>query len=320
MERVLAIAEHLKTEGKYSDGVNKSEQHLPPRPRHPAPLRRLRQRRAHGRQRRAVRRGDGADRQRDRRPGARGDGRRRPRGRRGHRRGRRRPGSSSGSPTARGAPCRPSSSCPTSRRPSSSPRPTPRSAARSCPRRRRSRRPPTPATRATPTCKERKANKDGGQEGALAGAHARLGRHRGHLRRHPAAGHRRGPRRHHRRQGAAPSSAPQRRDGLDALRRRLARARRPRPRPRPAGAARSTITRREQSGSIGSERRRAGPRGRQLRLRAERAGGRRAAATYWDPSTSERKAMSHAVGRRRRWLAAVNLASLRLQDDDVGGQ
>lgn len=72
-----------------------------------------------------------------------------------------------------------------------------------------------------------------------------------------------------------------------------------------------TVTRREQSGSIASE---------SAPALARRADGfvfgpavpeASAAATYWESVESERRAMSHSVGRRRRWLAAVNLASLR---------
>lgn len=72
-----------------------------------------------------------------------------------------------------------------------------------------------------------------------------------------------------------------------------------------------TVTRREQSGSIGSE---------SAPSLARRADGfvfgptvpeASAAVTYWESVESERKAMSHSVGRRRRWLAAINLASLR---------
>ena len=62
--------------------------HLLPRTRHPAALRRLRQRRGDGRQRRAVRRDDGADGQQDRGAGPGGHGRRRARGRRRDRQGR----------------------------------------------------------------------------------------------------------------------------------------------------------------------------------------------------------------------------------------
>ena len=72
-----------------------------------------------------------------------------------------------------------------------------------------------------------------------------------------------------------------------------------------------TVTRREQSGSIGSQ---AAP------ALARRADGfvfgpavpeATAAATFWESVESERRAMSHSVGRRRRWLAAISLASLR---------
>jgi hypothetical protein len=72
-----------------------------------------------------------------------------------------------------------------------------------------------------------------------------------------------------------------------------------------------TVTRREQSGSIGST---SAP---TLARRADSfvfgptVPEASAAETYWESVESERKAMSHAVGRRRRWLAAINLASLR---------
>jgi hypothetical protein len=72
-----------------------------------------------------------------------------------------------------------------------------------------------------------------------------------------------------------------------------------------------TVTRREQSGSIGSE---SAP---TLARRADSfvfgpsVPEASAAETYWESVESERRAMSHSVGRRRRWLAAINVASLR---------
>ena len=86
--------EHLRTEGKYSDGVTKAEQVYHPGPPPAAALRRLHQRPADGRQRRAVRRRDGAARERGRRAGASRARRCRPRGRRRHRRAGARRGSS----------------------------------------------------------------------------------------------------------------------------------------------------------------------------------------------------------------------------------
>lgn len=72
-----------------------------------------------------------------------------------------------------------------------------------------------------------------------------------------------------------------------------------------------TITRREQSGSIGSESAPALARRADSFVFGPTAPEADAAATYWDSVESERRAMSHSVGRRRRWLAAVSLASLR---------
>jgi len=72
-----------------------------------------------------------------------------------------------------------------------------------------------------------------------------------------------------------------------------------------------TVTRREQSGSIGSK---SAP---TLARRADSfvfgptVPEASAAETYWESVESERKAMSHSVGRRRRWFAAINVASLR---------
>ena len=72
-----------------------------------------------------------------------------------------------------------------------------------------------------------------------------------------------------------------------------------------------TVTRREQSGSIGSE---SAP---TLARRADSfvfgpsVPEASAAETYWESVESERRAMSLSVGRRRRWLAAINVASLR---------
>jgi transglutaminase-like putative cysteine protease len=78
--------------------------------------------------------------------------------------------------------------------------------------------------------------------------------------------------------------------------------------PVPAGP---TVTRREQSGAIGSE---------LAPTLARRADGfvfgptspeAAAAASYWETVDAERRAMSRSVGRRQRLLAAVNLRSLR---------
>ncbi len=71
MRRVFAIARHLKSEGKYSDGVVAEREDLPRRPQ-PVPAHRRHRRGEHalrGRQRRAVRRVDGAAGQPDRRAG-----------------------------------------------------------------------------------------------------------------------------------------------------------------------------------------------------------------------------------------------------------
>lgn len=79
-------------------------------------------------------------------------------------------------------------------------------------------------------------------------------------------------------------------------------------RPVPLGA---TVTRREQSGSIGSESAPALARTADSFVFGPALPEAGAAATYWESVESERRAMSDSVGRRRRWLAAVNLASLR---------
>ena len=72
-----------------------------------------------------------------------------------------------------------------------------------------------------------------------------------------------------------------------------------------------TVTRREQSGAIGSE---------QAPSLARRADGfvfgpsspeAGAAASFWQTVDAERRAMSQSVGRRQRLMAAVNLRSLR---------
>jgi hypothetical protein len=72
-----------------------------------------------------------------------------------------------------------------------------------------------------------------------------------------------------------------------------------------------TVTRREQSGAIGSER---AP---DLARRADgfvfgpATPGAEAATAYWETVDAERRSMSRSVGRRQRLLAAVNLRSLR---------
>ncbi len=80
-----------------------------------------------------------------------------------------------------------------------------------------------------------------------------------------------------------------------------------------------TVTRREQSGSIGSE---------QAPSLARRADGfvfgpsapdAGAAASYWQTVDAERRAMSQSVGRRQRLIAAVNLRSLRPTGPRVRG-
>ncbi|UUZ57869.1 transglutaminase-like domain-containing protein [Nocardioides sp. B-3] len=72
-----------------------------------------------------------------------------------------------------------------------------------------------------------------------------------------------------------------------------------------------TITRREQSGSIGSQSAPALARRADSFVFGPTVPQADAAATYWESVESERRAMSHSVGRRRRWLAAVSPASLR---------
>lgn len=72
-----------------------------------------------------------------------------------------------------------------------------------------------------------------------------------------------------------------------------------------------TITRREQSGSIGSASAPALARRADSFVFGPSVPQAEAAATYWQSVESERRAMSHSVGRRRRWLAAVSPASLR---------
>lgn len=72
-----------------------------------------------------------------------------------------------------------------------------------------------------------------------------------------------------------------------------------------------TVTRREQSGSIGSQAAPALARRADSFVFGPSAPEALAAETYWESVDSERRAMSHSVGRRRRWLAAINVASLR---------
>ncbi|WP_310526190.1 transglutaminase-like domain-containing protein [Nocardioides sp.] len=72
-----------------------------------------------------------------------------------------------------------------------------------------------------------------------------------------------------------------------------------------------TVTRREQSGSIGSESAPALARRADSFVFGPRIPEASAAETYWESVDSERKVMSHSVGRRRRWLATISVASLR---------
>lgn len=72
-----------------------------------------------------------------------------------------------------------------------------------------------------------------------------------------------------------------------------------------------TVTRREQSGAIGSESAPALARRADSFVFGPVVPEAAAATTYWESVDSERRAMSRSVGRRRRWLAAINVASLR---------
>jgi hypothetical protein len=72
-----------------------------------------------------------------------------------------------------------------------------------------------------------------------------------------------------------------------------------------------TVTRREQSGAIASERASSLARRADGHVFGPGAPGADAARTYWETVDAERRAMSLSVGRRRRLLAAVNLRSLR---------
>jgi len=78
--------------------------------------------------------------------------------------------------------------------------------------------------------------------------------------------------------------------------------------PVPLGA---TVTRREQSHGIGSEQAPALARRADSHVFGPAVPEPGAAASYWELVDAERRAMSSAVGRRRRFLAAVSLASLR---------
>jgi hypothetical protein len=72
-----------------------------------------------------------------------------------------------------------------------------------------------------------------------------------------------------------------------------------------------TVTRREQSRGIASEEAPALARRADGFVFGPSAPDAAAAAAYWDLVAAERRAMSGAVGRRRRLLAAVNLTTFR---------
>jgi hypothetical protein len=72
----------------------------------------------------------------------------------------------------------------------------------------------------------------------------------------------------------------------------------------------STVTRREQSGSIALESAPALARKADSFVFGPAVPAAAAAASFWETVESERRAMSRAVGRRRRWAAAISLASL----------
>lgn len=72
-----------------------------------------------------------------------------------------------------------------------------------------------------------------------------------------------------------------------------------------------TVTRREQSGGIGSEQAPGLARRADSFVFGPTTPQAAAAASYWESVDEERRSMSQAVGRRQRWLAAVNLRSLR---------
>ena len=72
-----------------------------------------------------------------------------------------------------------------------------------------------------------------------------------------------------------------------------------------------TVTRREQSGSIGTDTAPALARRADSFVFGPVVPEAAAAATYWESVDSERRAMSQTVGRRRRLLAAISVASLR---------
>lgn len=72
-----------------------------------------------------------------------------------------------------------------------------------------------------------------------------------------------------------------------------------------------TVTRREQSGAIVSERASRLARHADSSVFGPRPPEAAAAAAYWETVDAERRSMSRSVGRRQRMLAAVNLRSLR---------
>ena len=73
----------------------------------------------------------------------------------------------------------------------------------------------------------------------------------------------------------------------------------------------STVTRREQSGSITSKRAAALAREADSSVWGPEAPAAERAESYWARIDKERRAMSRTVGRRQRWFAAVNITSFR---------
>ena len=79
-------------------------------------------------------------------------------------------------------------------------------------------------------------------------------------------------------------------------------------RPVPLGP---TVTRREQSGSIGTDRAPSLARRADSFVFGPSTPGAGSAASFWETVDAERRSMSRSVGRRQRLLAAINLRSLR---------
>lgn len=72
-----------------------------------------------------------------------------------------------------------------------------------------------------------------------------------------------------------------------------------------------TVTRREQSAALGSDAATGLARRADSHVFGPRAPGEGAAAEFWEAVDAQRRTMSRAVGRRRRWWAMVNLTTLR---------